>query len=829
MPHRMYHLHLSRNLRSLGFLLTAMAIVAAGCLLWWVNRTGLPDSWRATIEREISNRGVHMQIGSISYLPLRGVVASKVRVFADPQHMQEISRLERVLIVFDKTKIARGKLAITKLVLRNAALSLPLNPNHPEAGRLEVTEAHGTLLMPGEKRLEIRDAHGRIAGVDVSLNARLIGYHKSGNRATDDSNNSRHRDALARAIKLIESLRFDEKDPPRLAVFLEGDANDRAKLNVKLTLDSARLEKNRHSLHGLHAEAEITGNLLDLTSLRARDARGSLNGHLDFDFTERTGRFDVQSSLNMAPLLTAWFGQAMPGQMVISGAQELVAEGSFHLNEEHKPEVHMNGRAAAEELMLRGVRFESGESAFAWEEGNLFLRDLQLYRTDGMAAGKVLVQGPLVRMALKSTLPAAVYRPFFIGKPLQVVIDSFKELEDAAFDIRLEGGFDTTEPHSWAFNGGGTVRNVSYKNVPLESAACQFSLSHHELDFFDGTVVFNYQDYPMRQTFSGPKRGTAKVGRIRYVSSEKVVEVEDVTGPVWAAPLVRLFAPKVADSLEVYRFHQPPEMKGSGVVDVTSQGRTALDITFTSEQEADYVLLGKNVTLSRPSGNVLIRGDHVTVADLKFHAFDGPVTGRYSYANGKLDGETSWTKLSLPALASTYGFQNKSGGELTGRLDFSITGGQVKTMNGEGLFALEKTELFSVPMFGPLSPVMSTVLNDRRAGSERAKSAFCTFGITEGMMRIRDFQTATTSLTFVGEGEVNLADLTLDMTLRMNARGLLGFLTLPLRPFYGMFQFRGTGPLQDPLWENVMFTNPPEEQREALLEVPKARTVPSEE
>ena len=217
------------------------------------------------------------------------------------------------------------------------------------------------------------------------------------------------------------------------------------------------------------------------------------------------------------------------------------------------------------------------------------------------------------------------------------------------------------------------------------------------------------------------------------------------------------------------------------------------------------------------------------MADLKLNAFDGPVAGKFIYDNGKLDGETSWTKISLPALASTYGFQNKSGGELTGRLGFSVTDGRVKTMNGEGLFALEKTELFSVPMFGPLSQVISGVLNDRRAGFERAKSAFCTFGITDGIMRIRNFQTSTTSLTFAGEGEVDLSDRTLDMTMRMNARGLLGFLTLPLRPFYGMFQFRGTGPLKDPVWQNVMFTAPSEEQKEALREIPKARAVPLSE
>jgi hypothetical protein len=124
--------------------------------------------------------------------------------------------------------------------------------------------------------------------------------------------------------------------------------------------------------------------------------------------------------------------------------------------------------------------------------------------------------------------------------------------------------------------------------------------------------------------------------------------------------------------------------------------------------------------------------------------------------------------------------------------------------------------------------VVSGVLNDRRAGFERAKSAFCNFRIQDGVLRTGDFQTATTSLTFVGEGQVDLARRTLDMTMRMNARGLLGLITLPLRPFYGMFQFRGTGPLKDPQWENVMFTAPSEQQKELLQAAPKASIAPAE-
>ena len=333
----------------------------------------------------------------------------------------------------------------------------------------------------------------------------------------------------------------------------------------------------------------------------------------------------------------------------------------------------------------------------------------------------------------------------------------------------------------------------------------------------------------MRRAFGGPRQTTAEVGRIRYVHEDKLVHVENVRGDFWSAPLVRLFAPKVADTLEVYRFHRPPAMTGAGVVDVTPQGRTRLDVTFRSESAADYEFLGENLTLAKPSGKVTVLGEEVRVRDLKLETFDGPVAAEFTYqGQGKLAGELSWTKLSIPGLASTYGYSTKAGGVMTGRIEFTLTGGRVETMDGEGLVAVEKTELFSVPIFGPLSPLISGILNDRRAGFERAKSAFCTFRIKDGVARTGDFQTSTTSLNFAGEAEVDLSRRTIDMTLRMNARGLLGLITLPLRPFYGMFQFRGTGPLKEPVWENVMFSPPPPEQKQ-LLEAPRALVVPVDE
>ena len=87
----MYHLHLTRNLRSLLFVVITCAVLGALGTLWWANRTGLPASWRATIEREVAKQGAFIKIGSLSYIPFRGVVAKRVRVFADAEHTREVS------------------------------------------------------------------------------------------------------------------------------------------------------------------------------------------------------------------------------------------------------------------------------------------------------------------------------------------------------------------------------------------------------------------------------------------------------------------------------------------------------------------------------------------------------------------------------------------------------------------------------------------------------------------------------------------------------------------------------------------------------------------
>ncbi|MFT4177456.1 MAG: AsmA-like C-terminal region-containing protein [Luteolibacter sp.] len=824
----MYRLHLTRNLRTLWVLLVTAAVLTGLASLIWANVTGMPRTWRVKLEEQLAKQGTHVHIRAIRYFPLRGLVADDVDVFADAEKTRKLSTIGRIILDFEKTKLARGDIRVTKLELNKANVQLPVDPANPDSRFLEVKDVSGTVLMPGGRILDVRNATGMVAGIRITLNAQMLGYRQDGPPTPEDPDQGKRRELLAKIVDELEQWHFHPRRPPSIQIKLEGDLTDRSTYQAKMALRIPEIGKNGYAMRDITATARLEGDLLTLTSFQATDDAGRLNGHVDYDIKNREGRFDVSSSLSIPPLLEAWLG--LPGiqGVVVRGNQKVEAEGEFHVKDDGAPFIRSTGHIQATSINLKGVDFDTLSTSYSWRDGNLYLRDLKLTRKDGRASGKALIQPPLFRMALHTTFPPHVYRPFFKGEHLDHILADFGQLAGATTDVTLEGGHDMTRDDSWEYKGHGTVKNTSFRGIPFHSANCSFTLNHHELDFYQGTAVFDYGNYGLRKTYDGPVEGTAKVGRIRYDAEKHVVEVNGVEGSIWAAPLVRLFAPDIANSLEIYRFHRPPAMKGDGIVDVTHAGRTDLTVSFKSDHAAHYSFLGQDLKLERPSGKVVVRGNSVLVDPLKFGTFSGEVSGDFlHHGNNQLKGELAWEKISVPELARTYDFDIKHG-EATGRIEFSLHNGRIATLNAKGLLSLDKAELFSVPLFGPLTTLTTGLLGEKHGGLQRARSAFFTFEIKNGILTSNDFHTSTNSLIFTGDGTVNLVDRTIDMTMRMNARGLLGLITLPLRPFYGLFQFHGTGPLKKPTWESEIFTSPPEQQNKVLLDPPKARAIPEE-
>ena len=814
----MLRLRIIHHLRTTIFLVVLAVILGAIGTLIWANSTGMPKSWRQAVERAISKHGLHVEIGGLSYHPLEGIVARQVKVFSDADRDEVISRLEGLILDFDNAKLAKGEVQISKVKLSKARLLLPIDPDDPDSKLLEITDIEGEFIPPGNRYIEIRNARGTIAGIKLVLNAKIADDASSDDEPVDPPNPSGQRKLMDQIVQELEQWSFDADAPPEIRIEFVGkrSAMDQARASIQFQANS--VGKNQHTIERIEADAELHRNFLSVHSLTARNGERQLHTRLDYDLDKNSGRFDLKSSLEIPVLLRSWLGMKPIDKLTIAGGQQIEASGQFLLESGKAPDIRATGLVRCDSAHLSGVHFDQIETAFAWHNGDIFFKDLSLVRHDGEVRGKAMIEGNMVRMDIHSTLLPEYYRPLFLETPIEEIIDSFEIRKESTMEMKLEGGFDLTDLRSWAYTGTACFRDLKYRNVGLAELKSTVSLSSGQMDFTDGSITFDYSDYPMAKRFSGPDRGQLSFNSVRYFRGEnRTLSFDGVEGTFWPAPLCRLFLNETSDHLEKYKFHRPPKITGSGMVDLVQKKDTLIDLDFTSAHQAEYVFLDAPVNISRPSGKVIITDTGTNIRNLKLSAFEGSLIGNMNFPHGKpMDVNLQVSKLSMDSISKTYDLDMKCGGLLVGDLAFTMMPAEVSTMQGKGRFNLEKSELFSVPIFGPLSHLMQAVLKDKRAGAERAKDATANFVIKDGIVATGDFNTATTSLKFVGEGWVDLDKKTMDMTMRMNGRGLLGIFNIALRPFYGLFQFRGTGTLKDPVWERVAFTKPNEKVQQML-------------
>lgn len=826
----MRHIRIIHRVRMMLAILAFALLVAGGGGLWWANESGLPEQWRAKIEEALSTQGLHMEIESVRYFPFRGIEAREVTVFSGPERDRRLAHAQTIFIKADRTKLARGKVRIESLELSGGGLSLPVDPDDPDSKTLRIANAGGRLLMPGGRRLELRGARGQVGGIRLEMDAMLLGYRPRMVQMpeTEEARLYRRR-LLSKVVELLEPWHFPGENAPIVRARVEGDLDDPRTLRADVALEGKDLDHGTLRINRLSAKGELRGRMLVLESFDVEDEGGALQGRLEFDMADREGRFEARSNLDIARLLREVDQGRLLASLSFRARPRLEARGTFHWPENGPPDFRLTGHLEADDPRFGKHAARKIETDFSWDGPRLFLDNLRITHRDGAMNGRILAEPDQLRYQISTNLPPDLFESFFEGDPLEDVLRDFDTREGSRHEARIKGWFARDGSGLWGAQGEAEIARMSYRGVPVHSARTKMTLGPDALDFHDGDVDFDYTGYALRKAHGGPVSGKGTVGRVKYDANRRSIIVENVRGDFWPGPVVRTFHSEIADHLEHYGFHRPPRLAADGEIGLFSEkALTDLRITAKTDAGMDYEFAGKRLVPEGLDAKVRVLAAKTEVRDLAFGIFDGSVRGAFDIHHGektRLRGELDWTRLSLPELSETYGFEHRAKGRVTGRIEFDHRGGNAAGLNGEGLIALEEGELFSVPIFGPLSPVLSAVLSNRKAGFQEAKEAFCTFRIRNGVLTSDDFITTTPSLVFTGNGMADLDAMTLDMTIRMNARGLLGVITLPLRPFYGLFQFRGTGSLMDPDWKNVMFTSPPERENERLREVPKARLV----
>jgi len=831
----MKRLRILRNLHTTLLGVMVLALLAVGGVVFWLNHVGLTEETRQQLADEIARKGIILEFQSLRYEPLKGLVARDVVVFADREKSLPFAHLGSVIIDVDKTKLLRKRVKVTKIVVASGEVSMPVDPKDPQSEILKVSNFSGSVFLGKGRALDIRGARGNINGLDLELNARLKVLLSNDKESTDGAMAVKARKLFSQIVRKLGEYQFDPLSPPRVTLSIDGDLEQEGSIRCRTSLESKRLSVGDYTLENLRVDSVYEHGMLAINHVHASDGRGELNGRADYGLAARSGRFTFESSLDLPRALQAFAPEIKTDPLSVLQPPQVQASGSFQLPHEGGGlELRMAGHASCGSIRIKDLTFTEAASDFSWQDGDLFLRDLHLSHPRGKIDGQLMIRAEDVRFRFQSSLPAEIFEPFFTGKTLGNILAKFTMTEKSRVALDLEGTVSRADPHQWACWGRGEAFDLAFAGVPAKRAKTTFALNTLELRFEEIEADFDYTDYPLRRAHQGPETGTLKADRIVYDLSSRLLNLENIRGRAWPAPVLRMIYVPLADKLEAYEFHAPPKIQASGVIGFKdAAAATDFSTRFETQADANYEFVGANLNLNQPRGLVRVHHGGVDITGLNFGIFGGSVDALLSFPKGntaRFNSEFSCKRIPLNDVTQAWGVIKKDRpplqGFLTGRAELGGIAGEPNTFNGRGLLALEDGELFSVPVFGPLSPLIGNILGDK-AGFQRAKDAFLTFQVQKGVLRTNDFKTSTPSLVLTGDGTLTLADRQLDFIMRMNARGLLGLITLPLRPFYGLFQFRGTGPLADPEWDNVHFTRPADGDANPIFrDPPKARIVP---
>lgn len=837
--------HLIIRLRFFFTLLVVVGVVSGIGALVYVHEKGLSEAAGDRIAHEMERYGIFVEFDHLSFHILNGLTANNVRFFRSKDREIQIAEIPKLAIHVDKTKLMRSNLKINTISLTNAQLAIPLIRGEEDSPILKIADVSGSIDLPGGQSVSTSDLSGLYEGIRVSIDCNIWRNKLRKNFTPDQELKQKRFDAYKEFQQQLTQWTWPASSPPELKIFIEGNLSDFSKVDFNCTFKAEALNYKNYSMTDVDVEGDWNQNLITFDKIAFRNHSKPFKLTADYDLLKKNGRFQLDSKIHIKNFAKEVFGKPIIQSFSAAGQTHIKANGTYQLplSERDKLDLKMIGDVQCNDFSFRGCSLNSLNSEFSWNNGDLYLDNLLVQHELGKLSGRIIIKDRRIRYKTTSSLPAKVYFPFIKSDKLKQELAKLEFTDKSYIDVHASGSINQDDKLDWESYGHTELHNFSHNGVPASYLTGKYKLNRSTATFSDITATFDYSNYPLREAYSGPKFGTLTAKSLHFNWAKKSTDIASIRGSAWPAPVLRLFASKIADHLENYRFHLPPTVSCSGKV-CWAKGEAndmRLVIGFTSTGKADYHFLKKNVTLTNTKGQVTVLPDKVQINSLTSRVFGNTVSGyiHVTPSNAAYSGRCQWEKLRLKDLSKAYGFKGLNQGSITGSFAFRGKGTDLTTLNGHGNLALSNGDLFAVPLFGPLSSLIDTVVNplvNQQVLHEKARNFSCNFSTKNGKFHTKDLTSMLPSTTFTGEGWIDVDKEELDLTIRMNFRGLLGLAEVPMKvielPFQalkalltgkqvkGLRQFQGTGKISKPSWEFTPFQPPRDSKNDPIFRKP---------
>jgi hypothetical protein len=777
---RAFRIHNGALMRRVFYAL--FAIVVAGLLAagWYAYQKGFTKKWRGFVATEFRKRGVELTLRKLTLHPLRGIIAKEVKVYDTSDRRRTMAVIDEMRLVINWANLIQKKTFIDALDLRDAKLSLPIDPQNSRGPKIEITKLSGRLMLPPQQ-VYLSNFEAELYGIRVAASGRIINPQKAASIFRPRKEKPEHKptDQIAQILDELRRLKYDSTTP-QLDLRFSGDLAHPESVFVEARLWAERVRRDHWRLESVYLDALYRDERFALRQLSVSDAKGELRLTGSYDPVAKGLEVQIHSTLDPQPTVKAFGRVSQLEEFVFYEPPtiNLTVRAAFG----DSPEAQAIGRISAKRFGLRSVLFDQFDADLVYQGDRWAARGVRLVHQSGEITGDVMQIPNDFRTRLRSTINPEVLAPLLTGS----TAEWFKQFDfiDAP-SVHIEARGPSPDPQKLWANGVLKLGRSTYRGVTAQSATA--------------TVRYNDQRMTVDPLRVVRPEGVGEGGLIFDFARDEVV-VQRVRTTINPHDMIWWIDPKLVKDIAPYRFgKRPPQLYIDGLVHTKGGDSTKLRIDLTAPGGMNYTFLKKDLHCPQISAHLLFTKDRLRIDDFEGALFGGRLVGDLDISLSKEKpahkASLRLEKVDFASLTKLYFNYDTSKGHVDAYYNFSGKGDDSRAMRGQGQLTVTDGAVFAIPFLGPLSGILNGIVPGM--GDDVARRGSASFDIANGTIATKDFVIEGRGFSMIGAGDLYFLDDAMNFDVRINARGLPGVLLFPVSK---LFEYTSTDSLSKPNW-----------------------------
>jgi len=782
-PNRLFPVRhpLLRAILRISILLMIAAAISGG---WYLARKGFRGQWRSRVVEELHRRGVEASIGHLTLDPFRGLVARDVRIFDYKNRTETLAFITEIALDINYAAFFHHEPFLNALDVRNAEVTLPLKgAGGKKVDRPQLRKFNAHVYFPPEQ-IHISQAEGIFCGIRLSATGQLI--KRSDYQASpplSDEEREKRWSLVRRIVSELQKFSFPG-GAPSLQVKFTGDLANLEDARAEATLQLALLTRKNCEMHDFMVAAEYNNQTVNLTRCEWNDRMGGLAATANWSRRTNRGEFELRSSLDLKTLLDAADMPEPLADVAFTIPPVIDVSGSVNTGGE-RPQIKLIGHFAAEKIIYKTLPLSDCRAEFSWDGERTWLRDIHVRHQHGDLRAEVYQAPNEFRLNVDGPVAVGALRPF-VSPEIQEFLGQWEFSREPVIQLAIRG--KDRNPENWQGDGSVSLDRTRFRGQWMNNANAR-------IHFANGAVTY--------ENFRVTRDEGVGTGTFVYDFAKHEVRVSNVKTNLRPGDAAWWIDPDLPKTVTPYKFHQPPTVTANGVYQFAGGKGTRLEINVDGPAGMDYVFLGKTLPFQKINGRLLFTNDRLQILELHGLLFSGNVRGTadisLAHNDQRYAAKLSIDALDFPRLTDLYWGYKTAHGQLSGVYDFTGVGDNARLMQGSGKINVANGDVFSIPVFGPLSGLLGAVIPG--FGYSIARDAKASFTIKNGTIHTDGLEAAGRLFSMVGHGDIHFLDDKLDFDVRVDPKGP-GIL---LTPVYKLFEYKVEGSLKNPDWHPKRF------------------------